>query len=104
LALEVFLMAFDFKRYARRGAEARLTELAEEARSILSAFPELHRGDMPFERPARVRGRSLERAGEAAGAAGAAKRQRRKMTPAEREAVGERMRKYWAGRRKAAAK
>jgi hypothetical protein len=53
----------DEKAAPRRRAEARLSDVAEEARSLLAEFPDLHRGDLPFQAPARVRGRSLARAG-----------------------------------------
>jgi hypothetical protein len=33
--------AFDLKSYARHGAKARLRELAEEAKQILTIFPDL---------------------------------------------------------------
>ena len=92
---------FDMKTYARRGAEARLSELAEEARSILAAFPDLHRGDLPFQAPARVRGRSLK---SSQPAPNGIERRRRKMSTAHRKAVGERMRKYWAERKAAESK
>jgi hypothetical protein len=47
----------DLRKYARLGAEARLAEIAEEARQILAAFPDLHRSDLTDE--ALVHGRSL---------------------------------------------
>ncbi len=48
----------DVRKYARRGAEVRLAEIKEEARSILSAFPDLHRTDLaPESSP--IAGRSL---------------------------------------------
>jgi hypothetical protein len=88
---------FDMRDYARRGAEARLAELAEEARSILAAFPEFYRGDMPFEKPAR-RGasRGLNRVEGPDAARG---RRSRTMTAAQRKAVGDRMKRYWAARK-----
>lgn len=80
-------------RLARLGAERRLEELRTEEAAILAAFPNLGRG------AGRRRGRS---AGDAA-TAGAVKRRRRrfKMSAAQKKAVSERMKKYWAGRRKA---
>ena len=42
--------------------------------------------------------------GATAAAAPKKRRRRRKMSPAARKAVSERMRKYWAGRRKARGK
>jgi len=80
--------AFDLKSYARRGAEVRLAELREEMNAIHAAFPDLRRG-----RPA---------ATQVGIATDVRKRRRRKgMSAAQRKAVGERMRKYWAARRKA---
>lgn len=93
---------FDLQAYARRGAETRLAELIEELNSIYAAFPDLGRG---------TRGR---RAGRPAGTEGGAatnavesvppRQRRRRMTAAQRKAVGERMRKYWAERRAASKK
>ena len=85
---------FDLQHYARRGAEARLCELAEEARSILATFPDLHRGHMPFEKHGgrgASRGRNRVEANT--------RPNRPKMSAAQRKAVGERMKKYWAARK-----
>jgi hypothetical protein len=76
------------QRLARLGAQSRLAELRKEEAAIRAAFPDLFRG-----------------AG-AKGARGAAEpkkrtRKRRKMSAAEKRAVSERMKKYWADRRKA---
>jgi hypothetical protein len=94
------------RRLARLGAERRLEELRQEEASIRAAFPELG--------AATTRKRRGRRAGR--GAAGSAatpasgtnqgrvtkrRRPRRKMSAAEKKAVSERMRKYWAARRKA---
>ena len=79
--------------YARRGAEARLRELADEAKQLLKVFPDLSASFDEDELPLNF---ILRR-----GARKVARRQRRKMTAAQRKAVGERMRKYWAQRRKA---
>jgi len=81
------------RRLARLGAVARLEQLRQEEAAIRSEFPELF-----------GRGR---RPGAAAGGAAATRtrrrRRRRPMSPAARKAVSERMRKYWADRRKAKA-
>jgi hypothetical protein len=82
------LASFDLKSYARRGAEVRLGELREEMSAIYSAFPDLRRG-----RPAQPNGGSES--------VRAVRRPRRRMSAAQRKAVGERMRKYWAARKKA---
>lgn len=70
------------RAWALKGAEQRLLDLAAEARAIYLTFPEL-----------RAEGRGNP--------GPAAPRRRRRMSAAQRKAVGERMRKYWAGRRKA---
>lgn len=79
------------QRLARLGAQARLEELRREEAAIRQAFPDL------FGR-GRGRGQSA-----APAAAKPARRGRRKMSAAGRKAVSERMRKYWADRRKAKA-
>ena len=79
------------RQWAVRGAEQRLQEIAAEAAAIHRAFPEL-----------RDRG---HRAAPTATAVTAAKRRRSgrsNMSPAQRKAVSERMRKYWAARRESA--
>ena len=76
------------RRLARLGAIARLEQLKQEEADIRAEFPEL------FGR------------GRRAGVAEAAKpaRRRRRMSSAARKAVSERMRKYWAERRKGKGK
>jgi hypothetical protein len=89
----------DLRVWAVKGAEQRLLEIAEEARAIFQAFPEL-----------REQGRGFDlQAASAAGTKpsarrGSTRRGRRPMSAAARKAVGARMKKYWAERRKAAAK
>lgn len=85
------------RRLARLGAIARLEQLRQEETAIRAEFPELF-----------GRGR---RAGAANGQTGAApaedsgrRRRRRGMSAAQRKAVSERMRKYWADRRKTKGK
>ncbi len=78
------------KRLAKLGALARLEQIDSERKAILAAFPDL----------------AGPRAGGAvksapAGAAPATRR-RRRMTAAQRKAVADRMKKYWAERRKSA--
>ena len=81
------------RRLARLGAIARLEQLREEEAAIRSEFPELF-----------GRGRREDGA-KAASAPSARKRRRRRksMSADARKAVSERMRKYWAERRKAKA-
>jgi len=78
------------RRLARLGAIARLEQLRQEEGAIRSEFPELF-----------GRGR---RAPAADGQTDKRRRRRRAMSPAARKAVSERMRKYWAERRKAKGK
>ena len=74
------------QQLARLGAKARLEELKSEEAAIRRAFPDLFRG------------------GRGAGGDATPKRRRKGMSAAARKAVSERMRKYWAARRKAKAK
>lgn len=76
------------QRLARLGALSRLDELRKEEAAIRTAFPDLFR---------RGRGRA---ASTAAAAPAKRARRRRKMSAAEKKAVSERMKKYWAERRK----
>ena len=66
---------FDLKAYARRGAGHRIDEIREELAAL--------GGRDAVESDGRTR-----------------RRARRKMTAAERKAIADRMRKYWAQRRK----
>jgi hypothetical protein len=78
------------RRLARLGAVARLEQLREEEAAIRAEFPELFGG----------------RRGGGAGAkdGGRPRRRRPAMSAAQRKEVSERMRKYWAERRKTSAK
>jgi hypothetical protein len=83
------------RRLARLGAVTRLEQLRAEETAIRAEFPELF-----------GRGRREEGAGAAKTSgrgAAAARQRRRKMSPQARKAVSDRMRKYWAERRKAKA-
>jgi hypothetical protein len=82
------------QRLARLGAQARLEELRREEAAIRAAFPDLS------GRGGRGRGRKAS-AAEPAAAPTVRRRRRRSMSPAARKAVSDRMRKYWAERRKA---
>ena len=77
------------RRLARLGAVARLEQLREEEAAIRAEFPELFGG--------RRTSGDLKNAG-------ARTRRRKAMSAAQRKEVSERMRKYWAERRKASAK
>ena len=80
----------ELRRLARLGAKARLEELRREEAAIRRAFPDLG-------------GRQAGRTAEATAEAGGKRRRRRRsrMSAAARRAVSERMKKYWAERRKA---
>ena len=95
--------AFNLREYARRGAVTRIAEVNAELDAIYGEFPELREGRA-------TRGRKRGRPAKAALAPQAAEpdttgrkgaRKRRGMSAAQRKAVSERMRKYWAGRRAA---
>ena len=72
----------ELNRLARLGARARLEELRREEAAIRRAFPDLVRGS----------------------AAARPRRRRGKMSASARKAVSDRMKKYWARRRKAEGK
>ena len=90
-------MPFDLKTYARRGAEMRLSELQEEMDAILRAFPDLKAGRQARGR--RPRAASAVAVKTPTGDA-VTRRRHKPMTAAQRRAVGRRMKKYWAERRK----
>ena len=81
------------QQLARRGARAVVDELEREVTLIKRAFPDLFGG----------RGRGRKASGRGAAGAGGP-RKRRGMSAAARKAVSERMKKYWAERRKAKGK
>jgi hypothetical protein len=75
----------ELKQFARLGAKSRLEELRREEAAIRRAFPDLFgaRGGQTVAREAR-----------------GGRRRRSNMSAAARKAVSERMKKYWADRRK----
>jgi hypothetical protein len=80
----------DLRRLARLGAIARLEQLKQEEAAIRAEFPELF-------------GRGRRPAAASTGA-GTRRRRRKAMSSAQRKAVSDRMRRYWAERRKAKGK
>jgi hypothetical protein len=82
------------RRLARLGATARLEQLRQEEAAIRAEFPDLF---------GRRRKGAAGAAGTGQAGGGAARRRRAAMSAAGRKAVSERMRKYWAERRKAKA-
>jgi hypothetical protein len=87
---------------AKRGAEVRLRELLEEVASIRNMFPDLNDGSaaQPAPRAAAPAERPAEQS--ASTTAEPKRRRKRKWTAAQRKEVAERMRKYWAARKKKA--
>jgi len=77
---------------AKRGAEHRYQELKAELKALEKLFSRLHFGSAVSPAMPGAAGESTIR------------RRRRKMTAAARKAIGLRMKKYWATRRKTAAK
>jgi len=82
---------------AKRGAEARLRELVNEAKNLIELFPHLRDSFDKDELPVSF----ILKRGAGRPAKGQARRRRRKMTAAARKAVSDRMKKFWAARRKA---
>jgi hypothetical protein len=93
-------MPIDMRQLAEDGARARLADLQREIDELVRAFPALRSGQAAST-PAQ-RGRRPASARNATPTV-AQRRERKPMTAAQRKAVGERMRKYWAARRKAKA-
>lgn len=82
----------DIRTYALAGAQARLTEINAEAEAIRQAFPELRNG-------ASSRSRVAPTSEGDPSPSPSPRRSRPTMSAAQRKAVGERMKKYWAARR-----
>jgi len=78
----------ELQEFALAGAQARLQGISEERAAIVRMFPDL-------------RAHSTATAGSLDGAASTppTARKRRGMSPAQRKAVGKRMKAYWAKRR-----
>jgi hypothetical protein len=79
---------------ARRGAEARLHELATEARRLFAAFPDLHKSFDRDELPVSFLIAEGARRGQKV-----AEGKRRKMSARARRAASARMKAYWAKRK-----
>jgi hypothetical protein len=92
------LAQFDLKSYARHGAKARLRELAEEAKQILTIFPDLSASVDEDELPVNF---ILRKGARKAASDTPLRRRRKAMSAAQRKAVSARMKKYWAARRAA---
>lgn len=83
------LSRVELRRLAVMGAQARLTELKTEEAALRRAFPELTK---TRQAPAAD--------GDVAEAPVRRRRRRSRMSAEARKAVSERMRRYWAERRK----
>ena len=83
------------RQLATVGAMARLEELRNEEAAIRQAFPELGRKSSPAPVVKAIAPEVVEKAAAATDAG------RNRMSAAARRAVSERMKKYWAERRKA---
>jgi hypothetical protein len=90
-----------FHEYARLGAAIRRAELVDEMRAIDKAFPELRfqkrtaallktTGSPALAEPTTAEGEPASRK----------RRKRRKLTAAEKKVISERMKKYWAARKR----
>ena len=95
----------DLRRFARLGAMRRLEDIRREEAAIRSTFPELFDGSAPRRAaaPAATGKAKATKTAKTAKKAAKSGRSRSNMSPAMRKAVSERMKKYWAGRRKAKA-
>jgi hypothetical protein len=85
----------DIRRYALAGAQVRLTEMVQEVEAIRRAFPELRESRGPRRREDVAEQESDGDSGTPA----RGRRRRSTMSAAQRKAVGERMKKYWAAKR-----
>ena len=86
------LSRVEVKRLALIGAQSRLDALNAEIASIVRAFPELSRGRAAAA--ATAVGNNTPRKGRGG------RKRNWNMSDAQKRAVSERMKKYWAGRRK----
>ena len=84
--------------FAKRGAEARLRELVNEAKNLIGLFPHLRDSFDKDEWPVSF---MLKKGAGRVTKKQAQGRRRRKMTAAARKAVSDRMKKFWAAKRKA---
>lgn len=89
----------DFRRLARLGAMKRLDDLRREEAAIRQAFPELFSGARPVAAPKPTAPAKDSRGAKRTKTAKS--RTPSTMSPAMRRKVSVRMKKYWAGRRKA---
>lgn len=92
------------RRLARLGAARRLEELRQEEAAIRAAFPDLD-DDVSSRQGRRglssTAARKTQRAANDQRVSAAKAKRHYKMSPAQKRAVSERMKKYWAAKRKA---
>ncbi len=88
----------DLTRLTRLGATTRLEELRQEEAAIRSAFPDLFNASPG--RPRATRKASASQPAQESAPETPTRRRRGGMSAAGRKAVSERMRRYWAERRK----
>lgn len=90
---------------ARKGAEARLRELVDEARLLVVAFPHLRdsfdRDELPV---AFILKRGAARAAAPEGSRGTLRRKKRTLSAAARKAISDAQKKRWAKARAAKAR
>lgn len=92
----------DLRRFARLGAMKRLDDIRGEEAAIRHTFPELFAGAAAAAAPKAGKAGKARKPAKASKAATPAKaRKRSTMSAAMRKEVSERMKKYWAARRKA---
>jgi hypothetical protein len=84
-----------FREFAQLGAEVRLGQLREEIAQIYKAFPALK-----FRKAVARRAANPSTDSEGASASPVPKRKRRRLSAAQKKAISDRMRKYWAGRKR----
>ena len=84
------MMTIQIQELARVGAEARLRAIGEERQALLQAFPDLGNGTSPSTRTSST---------APSASPTPASRKRSGLSPAQRKAVGERIKAYWEKRR-----
>ena len=82
---------------AKRGAEVRLRELVDEGKNLIGLFPHLRDSFDKDELPVSF----ILKKGARRATKKQARGRRRKMTAAAKKAISDRMKKFWAARRKA---
>jgi hypothetical protein len=84
-----------FREFAQLGAEVRLGQLREEIAQIYRSFPALRFRKVTRQGPANPPSST-----DGPAAVPAATRKRRRLSAAQKKAISQRMKKYWAERQK----